>query len=190
MFLLLTKFSRHHSCRSRRSSATSRLLGRLRRLSHTHDIPSSSSTYLVAADFLERPVNVEQRHVVSFAGGKLLACGEHLLPPGGRVKQHGVHRHQRHDAQNLLAAGEVGGQQDGLSDETHEAGGRHTVISFGWSVRRRLPLSVSMRRVWHAFLFVCFYLGISGLQREACHLLSQNGEESLPLLPLDGPQQL
>lgn len=35
-----------------------------------------------------------------------------------------------------------------------------------------------------------FHLGISGLQREACHLLSQSSEEHLPLLPLYSSQQL
>lgn len=61
-----------------------------------------SFTHLVPADFLERPVDVEQGQVVSFAGGELLAHGQHLVPPCGRVVQHGVHRQQRHDAQDLL----------------------------------------------------------------------------------------
>lgn len=92
-------------------------------------IYSSSSAHLVTADFLESPVNVEQRHVVSFAGTELFACGEHLLPPGGRVEQHCVHRQQRYDAQNLLSAGEVWRQQDGLQAGKKQGQGNVTPSS-------------------------------------------------------------
>lgn len=106
MFLLLTKFSRHHSCS--RDHVTAQQLDFI-------DVPSLvHRTHLVTADFLERSVNVQQCHVVSFTGHELLAHREHLVPPGRRVVQHGVHGQQRHDAQNLLRAREVRGQQDGL----------------------------------------------------------------------------
>lgn len=71
-------------------------------------------SHLITADFLEGSVDVEQRYVVSFAGGELLASSEHLFPLGRRVKQYSVHRQQRYDAQNLIRAGVVRRQQDGL----------------------------------------------------------------------------
>lgn len=78
--------------------------------------------------------------MVSFAGGELLAHGEHLLPACGRVVEHGVHRQQRHDAQNLLGTGVVGGQQDRLPNEAgsvttnlgHACGRSHTLVLFCW----------------------------------------------------------
>jgi len=71
-------------------------------------------SHLITADFLEGSVDVEQRYVVSFAGGELLASSEHLFPLGRRVKQYSVHGQQRYDAQNLIRAGVVRRQQDGL----------------------------------------------------------------------------
>ena len=53
--------------------------------------------------------------MVSLAGGELPARGEHLVTAGRRVVQHRVHREQGNDAQHLLRAGEVWGQQDGLN---------------------------------------------------------------------------
>lgn len=75
--------------------------------------------HLVAADFLKSSVDVEQRHVVSFTGGELLAHSEHLLPPCRGVVKHAVHRQQGHDAQHLLGAGELRRQQDGLRDRAN-----------------------------------------------------------------------
>ena len=49
-----------------------------------------------------------------------------------------------------------------------------------------------MQNSWTLLLFVwsTFYLGISWLQGEARHLLSESSEENLALLPLQGSQQL
>lgn len=55
--------------------------------------------------------------MVPLAGGELLARGEHVFPPCGGVVEDAVHRQQGHDAQHLLGAGELRGQQDGLWDE-------------------------------------------------------------------------
>ena len=79
---------------------------------------------LIARDFLEGSVDVEQGHVVSLTGGELPACGEHLVAARRRVVQHRVHREQRHDAQHLLRAGEVWGQQDGLNRTGTQSEGR------------------------------------------------------------------
>ena len=79
---------------------------------------------LIAGDFLEGSVDVEQGHVVSLAGGELPARGEHLVAAGRRVVQHRVRREQRHDGQHLLRAREVWGQQDGLNRTQTQGQGR------------------------------------------------------------------
>lgn len=118
MFLLLTKFSRHHSWKtSGQCVQTAARRGRCTDASAGDLAPP----HLVTADFLESSVDVEQRHVVPLTGDELLAHSEHLFPPSGGVVKHAVHRQQGHDAQDLLGAGELGGQQDGLCDGANQA---------------------------------------------------------------------
>lgn len=76
--------------------------------------------YLISADFLERSVNVEEGHVVSFAGDELLACCQHLLSPGWGVVENSIHWQQRNDAQYLLRTGELWRQKDRLQDRAKE----------------------------------------------------------------------
>lgn len=90
---------------------------------------SSSLPHLIPADFLERPINVEQCHEVSFTGGELLARSEHLFPSGRRVIQHSVHWQQWHNAQNLLGTGVVRGQQDCLWDGANKVGRCHNQLN-------------------------------------------------------------
>lgn len=202
MFLLLTKFSRHHSCKT------------IRRWVQTaapqHDCTDAfpgvlALPHLVAADFLKSSVDVEQRHVVSFTGGELLAHSLHLFPPCRGVIKHAVHWEQGHDAQDLLGAGELGGQQDGL---WHRANDAHYSITLLYTI-----LWLGCECVLHQYkiqglnktkqntdkhhienllevFFFYFNLGISGLQRETGHLLSQSSEENLALLPLHSYQLL
>lgn len=74
-------------------------------------------THLVPTDFLEGPVDAEEGHMVSLAGDEFLAHGEHLVSAGRGVAEHGVHRQQRDDGQNLLCAGKLWGDQDGLQGQ-------------------------------------------------------------------------
>lgn len=54
--------------------------------------------------------------MVSFARDEFFAHGKHLLSAGRRVIEHRVHGEKRDNGQNLLSAGEVWRDQDGLQN--------------------------------------------------------------------------
>lgn len=70
--------------------------------------------YLVSADFLKGPVDVEERHVVALAGDELPADGEDVVSARGRIVEDWVDGEERDDGQNLLSAGEIRRDQQSL----------------------------------------------------------------------------
>lgn len=96
---------------------------------HAHIINRSPhDSYLVAADFLESPVDVEKGHVVALAGDEFLAHGEDVIPASGRIVKNRVHREQRDDGQNLFGAAEVRRDQERLQIHTR-AQIKHLLLS-------------------------------------------------------------